>query len=210
VLTKQANEKLDLSNLVNEETKPGLLSQIFLGPKYRRESGRVAGLAEAMGEDPSATIRYPVTSRAMNQIGGASLGSLIGAILSKGKAAGLGGSVGAIAGTAKDIKDNEKEKARIVDMFNQKNDSGNLTTKEIKPGSLLASLISGVHQDGRADASDFVSKKQVPEANDKLQAIAELLNFTGIGTGISGPVSLGNSFVDFKNSERRINSNKQK
>jgi hypothetical protein len=204
VLVKQAKGELNIDELVNKETKPGFFSKALLLPSYRRESGRVSGLAELMGENPGLSVSHPVSSRIANNLAGTSIGAILLAALTKGKGAGVGATLGWFGGSLNDTMNNTKEKERILEIFDKKNKEGAGIGNSLKPGNTLASLISGVHQSGRADALDFANKNKIPKADDRIQTAAELINLTGLATPISLPVALGNSYVDFSNAKRRI------
>lgn len=180
----------------------GFLSDYFLFPESLRRSGRVSAMQEAVGEDPSLTQRYPLTSRILKSMGiGIPLGVIGGFVgdqlaMSRGTnrrtgtaiGAGLGTMGGLLAGSLLDVSQKRDAESEAIKKVKQKSESATLHT--LRKGNPLAALVSGMHQLGRSE----VAKAMSGESIDKdLKGKQNLMTAADVGGRVVG--RLTNKFV---------------
>ena len=147
----------------------GVVSDYFLLPESLRRSGRVSAMQEAVGEDPSLTQRYPITSRILKSMGFALPLSLVGGFIGDqvamdrgmsrntgiGIGVGLGALGGALTGGFLDVAQKRDAESEAIKKIKQKSESDTLHT--LREGNPLAALMSGVHQLGRSEVAKAIS-----------------------------------------------------
>ena len=195
------------------ENRPGFLSELLMLPNAQRDTGRLSGLAEIDGlmEDQNMSVRYPATHRGLSfglgAIGGGLLGGLIGSKVSPDKknlGVGLGAAGGALIGAFVDTMRRRKEKNRIeMEIHRNRTASHFPLNSELKAGNPLAQLVSGVHQQGRADALEFVAGKRKFEDNPNMQALDILSKIPYVGGVMNIPLMVGQS-INYQKAQDRI------
>jgi len=148
----------------------GVVSDFLLLPESQRRSGRISGMQEAAGIEPTMTQRYPLTARLLKTfVGtgiGAGLGSLIGSSFSNNDPYGtnvLSASfAGAgIGGTLANVIDVIQKRRAEAEALKQVSESDDVNLRRIEKGNILASLVSGMHQKGRGEVAKALSGGQI-------------------------------------------------
>jgi hypothetical protein len=186
----------------------GVVSDLLLLPESHRRSGRISGMQEAAGEDPTMTQRYPATSRSLKSFAGLGIGGGLGALLgsavasqegtNRGTGAVGGALVGGISGTlAGVILDVIQKRRAEEDALNQVRDSNDLDLRRIEKGNILASLVSGMHQKGRSEVAKALSGGGIKK-NIKLDqvpmTVAPYIPYVGpLASNIGSVVNYSNS-----------------
>lgn len=159
--------------------RPNPLTEWLYFPSAQRQAGRAAALAEATGGEAPMNVRYPMTASALTTLGGGLAGSLLGGIAGQivnpggtktenygdvtysyntpsgaVPGAAIGGVGGALIASIINAALRRKNVARLMD----ENLGKKLDTSGMQPGSRLASLVSGIHQMGRADVVNAARK----------------------------------------------------
>lgn len=219
-LMKSALDAKDVDTLLPD--KSNLVSQALLMPGAQRRAGRAAGLAESLGNEAGMATQYPVTSRALAVAGGGALGTLAGGVLSSNLSdpnsinynnnvqcglsygAGLGALGGVLVDTILRIRQEKKIKAEALASLA----GGTKPTAALDNGSPLASLVSGVHQQGRADIADTVAHgRRTAKGNPVMTALGILNRIPG-GALVGAAPEMGGSLMNFGAAQARIDSAK--
>jgi len=197
VLYKVALNEADVDRLIPQKLDlQGLGSETFLLPGAYRRAGRATGLAESLGNEVPMTVKHPRTARWLLQMLGGGLGLTAGAVVGSalGKeddsaydqaAKGLGGqAIGGLLGMgAASIYDsaNRRQQVKAVaDKAKQDLRAGEHASPAIGQGSLLSSLVSGVHQQGRADTAEAISLGKRNFKGNPGMAAAQLLGLAPV------------------------------
>lgn len=180
-----------------------LFSDALALPGSDRRAGRAAGLAEGLDVDAPATVKYPSTTRLLRKLlttgAGVGLGHLATKDDPENHRAGMavGGGAGFATGMIWDALARRKALAETRTRLEQAVAEGRKARPILNSGSLLASLVSGVHQQGRADAAEHLSYgRRNFQGNPAMTAA----NFIPGGGVIEAPGSLLN-YID---SARRL------
>lgn len=209
---EMANRSEKIEDILKE--KPNFLEKIMMLPADQRDSGRYAGLAEYADEPANITVKYPNTSRViatgLGGLTGAALGALAGSKLTinpeNSKANTLGGgavgtAAGAVIGAFIDTMLRSKEKKRLAEILPMGPFYGENGTWNIKDPNVLASLVSGSHQQGKADAAE-IAAGLTPEKSD--------MGIRNIGSIIAPSIYPAVSLYDYSKAKRRIRDAKNK
>ncbi len=215
-------EPYDVERLIPEGSN--LLSDFFLMPGAQRRAGRATGLADSLGEETDYSVRYPKTHRlfagtagglagaTLGGIGGGLLGGVFddegshdsavgGAAVGAAGGAGIGALAGALLDTAMRRRGILETKDKAVDSIA----GGRSPSPAIGKGSLLASLASGVHQQGRADTSEMIAHgKRRFDGNPVMSG----LQIAGMVGAPVQPISMIGSVMNYANSAGRIDGAK--
>lgn len=180
-------------------------SDLFLFPGAQRAAGRAAAVEEMAGNTPSLAISHPRTSgmlaTGLGSLAGASLGAGAigaGALLNDGHispgsplvqygipAGALAGSLlGSLASTAWRRKHYAKAQKTLKDKHET------LDPNKVRPGNVLASLVSGVHQQGRADAMEGAKTQHAVHDNNPVMTTMEALKYVPV-PGMSAGAAVG-------------------
>lgn len=194
--------------------KPDFIEKILMLPSDQRDSGRYAGLAEYADEPANLTVKYPNTSRALatgiGGLTGAALGALAGSKLTTNpentavntlSGGAIGTTAGALIGAFIDTMLRSKEKKRLAPRLEIAPFFGENGTWNIKDPNLLASLVSGSHQQGKADAAE-IAAGMTPEKSN--------MNMRNIGSVIAPSLYPAVSLYDYSEAKRRIRNAKKK
>lgn len=185
----------------------GVVSDFLLLPESQRRSGRISGMQEAAGEEPTMTQRYPATSRVLKSFAGAGIGAGLGALIGSSinsqpsdAAAGavIGGVSGSLAGTILDVI--QKRRAE-KDALNQVRESKNVDLRRIEKGNILASLVSGMHQKGRSEVAKALSGGKIKKDIKLDQVPMTTAPFIPYVGGIASNIG---SVVNYNNSRKEI------
>lgn len=219
ILIKEASTlepmfKNEVQTNLREKT-PGFLSELLMLPNAQRDTGRLSGLAELEGlsEEQNMSVRYPTTNRAISMGLGALGGGALGALASKGATtekqmlgSGLGVAGGAALGAFIDTMMRRKEKKRIEsEVHSNRTTTHYPFNTELKPGNPLAQLVSGVHQQGRADSLEFITGKRKFADNPNMQTMDILSKIPYIG-GVMGIPLMAGQAVNFHKAQDRMNN----
>lgn len=153
----------------------GVIRDYFMTPSSLRRAGRAAAMDEARGEDPPLSLSHPFTAATLATVPGTLVGAGLGGVLggmipvpeqsaeTRGMQEAfnqmLGAAGGATLGWAGTMllqtlyrrKKEREAKARALEA------AGDNSYSALLPkGSILGSLLSGVHQQGRADVAEAV------------------------------------------------------
>lgn len=185
--SSELDNKRAIQSLLHEQESPNFLEEMLLMPNVRRDAGRLSGLAEAAGTNQNLTVSNPVTSRVLSSLLGSGIGGGIALGLSRGKLRNssgldsLGAAIGGLSGYGYDTAKSIGDRAQLRNELSLKNIQGNKFEKDIKPGNILASLISGMHQKGKTDAFEAITQGKTKFEGNKLQSLLE-----GIQAGTFG------------------------
>jgi len=196
------------------ENTPGFLSELLMLPNAQRDTGRLSGLAEledGLTEDQKMSVRYPATHRGISlglgAVGGGLLGALIGNKINPEKTsigAGLGAAGGGIIGAFVDTMLRRKEKKRLEDeIHSHRGVTHYPLNTELVPGNPLAQLVSGLHQQGRADALEFIAGKRKFDDNPHMQTMDIISKVPYVGGVMNLPLMVGQA-VNFQKAQDRM------
>jgi hypothetical protein len=216
-LRKQAFQEADIERLLPEDSSR--VSDFFLMPGAQRRAGRARGLAEAFGNEADLGVQYPKTQRVILGALGAGLGAAVGGALGGSSPADaspkdrlgreLGGtSAGAFVGGAAGILLDTVLRRRAI--RDTKGDAlrdmreGEQATPAIGRGSRLAALVSGVHQQGRADTAEAIAHgRRSFEGNPAMTALTAAGLIPGLDLLTAIPKAVG-SAANYGEARRRI------
>ena len=145
----------------------GVVSDFLLLPESQRRSGRISGMQEAAGIEPTMTQRYPFTSRILKSWAGAGIGlgagSLIGSSISEDPAKIFAASIGGltVGSLLAGVLDTMQKRRAETEALKQVSESNDVNLKRIEKGNILASLMSGMHQKGRGEVAKALSGGQI-------------------------------------------------
>ena len=162
----------------------GALNDFLLMPGAQRRAGRASALAESLGEDAPMSVDYPTTSRMLHALVGAAAGAGLGAgasAITNGLAGdsdkhpggdtwsptngerrmmigtGAGGAIGSLLGALVDTASRRKSIKKIKGDSALDLAAGAAPSTALHKGNPIAGLISGVHQQGRADTAESIA-----------------------------------------------------
>lgn len=193
-LHKVALNQADVERLLPEKLNlQGLGSETFLLPGAYRRAGRATGLAESLGNAVPMAVKHPRTARWLLQLLGTGVGMTAGATI--GHALGneedayggatkmlggqvLGGLLGATAASVYDSANRREQVKAVKQKALQDLQAGEHASPAIGQGSLLSSLVSGVHQQGRADTAETIALGKRNFKGNPGMAASEMLGVT--------------------------------
>lgn len=207
---KQAFDKSDVDKLLPDDA--GTVSDFLLFPSAQRRAGRARGLAESLGNDVPFHVNLPRTSRMLGALIGAGAGGAagygIGHQLDQKDGGGVENTVNglrigaALGGLSSLILDTIVRRRKVLEVKEQALDSmahGAVPTPAIGKGNALAALVSGVHQQGRADTAEAIAhgRKHFP-GNPLMTAlsIASMVPYVGTGAGLAQGVGSVHNYMD--------------
>jgi len=214
---QRARAKARADDLLNMDSGGGMLADLITpGHWGGTRAGRATQIAQALGKQPSFRVRHPLTSGWMSALGGAGGGALGGAALgglggvlrslangdrfgggqfseNTAAGAGLGASIGGLAGYAGGIAHNyvnkRKDMAGIRDALeNELAQNGGANINPQRPDFGLASSFllpaSGSHRAGQADAYNALKNNQryAPDGGRSVAYGAEFLPYGGFAS----------------------------
>jgi len=151
-----------------------LLGDFLMSPQSMRNAGRASALAELYGNKEKMVTRYPKTTRALYTGGGSLLGALVGGLGSSDNpnsalaGAAIGGAGGGLLGHLLGTMDQRsvvrRQKADAETSMENKDEPEG----DIEPGSTIAGLFAGPHQQGRADALEAVRHGEITGSNGNM------------------------------------------
>lgn len=139
----------------------GTLSDLALLPGGYRRAGRSDATAELLGTDRKFTTRHPVTAQLLNASAGGLLGGVGGGLIgnmvsdndpqSTAQGATIGGLGGGLIGALltglarrRAMRETREEAEEVLG-------TGRSPRRRMETNALLSALVSGVHEQGRAD-----------------------------------------------------------
>lgn len=208
-LVKKALDESDIEKLV-----PGgnTASGIFNMPGEQRRAGRARGIAESLGNEVPLAVDHPMTHMALYGIPLSVAGGLAGRALgdkyfgiSEAPLVQLAGTMlGGLGGGALAYHLRRKAMERVKEKAVQDLAEGKVPDGNLQPGNVLASLISGVHQQGRADAAEAIRTGKTDfEGNPVMTGLAAGSYVPGVSYLTSLPHAAG-SAVNFQRAKKRL------
>ncbi len=205
VLIKQSTQQdaAYINRILSEDKDPGIFSQLMLLPTTQRDAGRHQGLADMAGIDSDLAVSHPATSRTLLMGLAGAAGGYLGNQITKNKTpeerttgTAYGVVAGALVGTFIDTMARRRAKKKLKqELLNNAENGGDLSPM-LSPGNPAASLISGVHQQGRADALEglnFGRNKFKGNPNMTVMQLAAGLPVVGPVAGLGNMIgSVGN------------------
>ena len=164
-------EVAELTAPANKSRITNALSKLLMMPGTYRQHGRISALQEAAGQEPGLAMSLPMTHRALAALPLAVVGTATGGMLGSGdpynqiRGMAIGGGLGALAGTG--LAAYLERLARIKAI---KQLEGASFTHSPEKGNILSMLVSGVHQDGRADTAEVLAGKEMKPQNTALMS----------------------------------------
>jgi hypothetical protein len=213
-LCKIALNEADVDRLIPDNLNlQGKGSEALLMPGAYRTAGRAAGLAESLGNEVPMTVKHPRTTRWLLQTMGLGLGmtagGVVGSALGKGEngmedaklglgGMGLGGLLGYAGSSLYDSRNRREQVKEVKEKAKQDLRAGEYASPAIGQGSLLSSLVSGVHQQGRADTAETIALGKKNFKGNPGMAASQLL-------GLS-PLTMIGSILNTGEARGRINN----
>jgi len=212
---------------LNQDRGPlnGWGSDLFVLPESLRRAGGISALQDAIGAgngQRSVLNRYPTsTGIGYSALGsllgggaGAGLGSLIGALASEsenrgaGASAGalIGGGIGTVSGGVAGLILNLIKRRRAQDEV-IRDYPGMIEAYDkdkIQPGNILASLRSGMHQSGRADVKELLSRKPMADRDMPRDLMTIAAAGRSLGAPIAAPLETLGNVALFLDAKKRI------
>lgn len=166
-MIKLALEEEKLQEFLKDRRGKDVLRELLLTPGVRREAGRVSGIGEQYGVSAGLSNRLPVTTRLLSTGAGAAVGSQLGRIIGEAlgespndygyptKGTAIGAASGAGLGNVLHALAMRRDQRRVREEVEEELPGGR--KKHLRSGNILAALVSGTHQQGRADSAEITS-----------------------------------------------------